>query len=467
MRSILCATLFVIASTHGGRSFRSNISISAPIGSIRSHRPTTAINSTEESNAKAEVIDTNATTLPTEAVNSTMAASRASANAAVTASRASANATHPRRRTSSTCRGKQCRALKRSRTQRDDGLLRRVIGAVRETREVSNAVLRRARHACATTKGLAIEGFEDGRSRAREVAVSARDAWSRALVRMRRRLQDPRVQHRLEQARRAAEKGVSAGRASGRAAGRLLRTAAQSAGSVVYRAAVAASEAIEKSAARKAHYKPGDSGGSGSGRGGGSSSYSSRSSHSQSSSRSQGSSSSSSSSRSSRSSRGSRPSRRGAEDAEAVAPAAAPAGSTEQLQQRSEIRRLMSLREGAHYEALGVDERASDKKIKSTFRKLARLLHPDKCKEPNAHAAFLRIQAAHGVLTDNSKRLAYDRERALSNPRGWFGADQHSAGAGYGSRSSYGQPAHPYGYQYPANPYAGWHATQSRGYRSF
>ena len=76
---------------------------------------------------------------------------------------------------------------------------------------------------------------------------------------------------------------------------------------------------------------------------------------------------------------------------------------------------------------------------------MARLLHPDKCKIPQAHEAFLRLQAAHAVLTDHTKRLEYDRERALGswfanppyNPYASSNQNSGSGGAAYGGAGGY------------------------------
>jgi molecular chaperone DnaJ len=62
-----------------------------------------------------------------------------------------------------------------------------------------------------------------------------------------------------------------------------------------------------------------------------------------------------------------------------------------------------------YYEILGLPRDASSDDIKSSFRKLARKYHPDVSQEPNAEERFKEINEAYGVLSDDEKRVAYDR----------------------------------------------------------
>lgn len=62
-----------------------------------------------------------------------------------------------------------------------------------------------------------------------------------------------------------------------------------------------------------------------------------------------------------------------------------------------------------YYEVLGVSKEATDKEIKSAFRKLAKQYHPDVNKEEGAAEKFKEAQEAYAVLSDESKRRQYDQ----------------------------------------------------------
>ena len=63
-----------------------------------------------------------------------------------------------------------------------------------------------------------------------------------------------------------------------------------------------------------------------------------------------------------------------------------------------------------YYKILGVEKTASEKEIKSAFRKLARTHHPDvNPNDPQAEARFKEINEAHEVLSDPEKRAKYDQ----------------------------------------------------------
>src|SRR5687768_7607125 len=61
-----------------------------------------------------------------------------------------------------------------------------------------------------------------------------------------------------------------------------------------------------------------------------------------------------------------------------------------------------------YYAILGVPKTASQAEIKKAYRKLARELHPDTNKDPEAEKRFKDANEAHAVLADPDKRKQYD-----------------------------------------------------------
>ena len=63
-----------------------------------------------------------------------------------------------------------------------------------------------------------------------------------------------------------------------------------------------------------------------------------------------------------------------------------------------------------YYQVLGVDKKASEKDIKSAYRKLARKYHPDlNPNDAEAHKKFQQLNEANEVLSDAEKRKKYDQ----------------------------------------------------------
>lgn len=61
-----------------------------------------------------------------------------------------------------------------------------------------------------------------------------------------------------------------------------------------------------------------------------------------------------------------------------------------------------------YYSILGVSRIASQAEIKSAYRRLAILYHPDKNKDPRAQEIFVEVTEAYDVIVDPIKRRGYD-----------------------------------------------------------
>lgn len=83
-----------------------------------------------------------------------------------------------------------------------------------------------------------------------------------------------------------------------------------------------------------------------------------------------------------------------------------------------------------YYETLGVDRNASDKEIKSAFRRQAKDCHPDHNPgDKDAERKFKELNEAYEVLKDEQKRAAYDRFGHAAFEGGMGGGQ---GGAGFG-----------------------------------
>lgn len=99
------------------------------------------------------------------------------------------------------------------------------------------------------------------------------------------------------------------------------------------------------------------------------------------------------------------------------------------------------------YVTLGVDRKASEKDIKSAYRKLAKELHPDRNKDnPKAAERFSDVTRAYDLLSDTEKRGQFDRGEidADGNPRMPFGQGGF-AGGGFGGGQRRGYSAGGFG----------------------
>ena len=92
------------------------------------------------------------------------------------------------------------------------------------------------------------------------------------------------------------------------------------------------------------------------------------------------------------------------------------------------------------YAILGVARNASEKDIKSAYRKLAKELHPDRNKDnPKAAERFSEVTRAYDLLSDATKRAQFDRGEidGDGNPANPF--------AGMGGGGGFGGGGNPFG----------------------
>ena len=62
-----------------------------------------------------------------------------------------------------------------------------------------------------------------------------------------------------------------------------------------------------------------------------------------------------------------------------------------------------------YYDILGIEENATAREIKSAYRTLVKMYHPDVNNDPGSHQRFIAVDKAYTILGDPKKRANYDR----------------------------------------------------------
>ena len=91
-----------------------------------------------------------------------------------------------------------------------------------------------------------------------------------------------------------------------------------------------------------------------------------------------------------------------------------------------EIQRIHTSK--THYEVLNVDTKCEIDEIKSKYKKLAILVHPDKCSLEGAEESFKKLNTAYSCLSKHEDRHRYDangyRESGGMYDRGYGSDDE-------------------------------------------
>ena len=118
---------------------------------------------------------------------------------------------------------------------------------------------------------------------------------------------------------------------------------------------------------------------------------------------------------------------------------------------------MAAMTEKDYYRILGVSETASTDEIRKAFQQLARKLHPDVNKEPDAEERFKEVSEAYAVLSDADKRKRYDAMRS--------GMAYSSTGYSQGSYTGGYSSSDPFGWGWPfTGGYTTTATTRSHGY---
>ena len=97
-----------------------------------------------------------------------------------------------------------------------------------------------------------------------------------------------------------------------------------------------------------------------------------------------------------------------------------------------------------YYEILGVARDASEDEIKTAYRKLASIYHPDVSKDPNANEKMAQINEAYSTLRDSSKRANYDQ----------YGSNEGTNSTSYNYNPNRAYYEYASGYVFPRNAFS-------------
>ena len=119
---------------------------------------------------------------------------------------------------------------------------------------------------------------------------------------------------------------------------------------------------------------------------------------------------------------------------------------------------MASMTEKDYYKILGVSETATTDEIRKAFQQLARKLHPDINKEPDAEERFKEVSEAYAVLSDADKRKRYDAMRSGMPYASSTGSYSQGYSGGYTTSD-------PFGWGWPfTTTYTNTTTTRSHGY---
>lgn len=69
-----------------------------------------------------------------------------------------------------------------------------------------------------------------------------------------------------------------------------------------------------------------------------------------------------------------------------------------------------------HYKELGLNRHATSNDIRTAYKRLALIWHPDRNKAKDAEEKFKKIKQAHDILIDENRKKEYDQQQQNT----WF-----------------------------------------------